>query len=197
MLKPSVRVRSGGQARVAGRLVNPDGTGIAGAEVRVHSSSPISPEEIVAVLQTDAEGRYSYTAAGSTSRSLRFAYTGSPLVLPAERTISMSVPAKTSLRVSRRRVLNGQAVEFSGKIGTQPVSATGKLVELQARLSDRWQTFRTTRTRRRGSVGDPVPVQAHARPAAIPLPRTPTARGELPFERGGSPSVTVRVRGLS
>ena len=83
--------RAGAGSGAAGQ---PGRHGIAGAEVSVHSSSPVSPEQLVAVLQTDAEGRYRYTAAGSTSRSLRFAFAGSPLVLPAQRTIQHERPGE-------------------------------------------------------------------------------------------------------
>jgi len=194
---PAARVRSGGKASVAGRLVNPDGEGIAGAEVRVFSNSSVTPEQLVAVLQTGSDGRYRYKAAGSTSRTLRFEFAGSPLVLPSQRTISMSVPARTSMRIDRRRVLNGQAVTFSGGLRTQPTPAEGKLVELQARLSDRWQTFRTARTdvagrwairyrfkRTRG-------VQRFHFRARLPR------EAAYPFAAGGSRSLTVRVRGVS
>jgi hypothetical protein len=195
VLTPTARIRSGGQGRVAGQLVNRDGQGIVGAEVRVLSSSPGSPEQLIAVLQTDRDGSYRYTAVGSTSRTLRFTFTGSPLVLPAERSITMKVPALTSLRVNRARVLNGQAVTFSGRLRTQPVPTGGKLVELQVRLSDRWQTFRTSRTddagrwairyrfkRTRG-------VQRFRFRARLP------SEASYPFAAGSSQPLTVRVRG--
>ena len=54
------------------------GRGGAGASPR----SGDGPEQLVGVVHTDASGAYSYTAAGSTSRTLRFAYAGSPLILP-------------------------------------------------------------------------------------------------------------------
>jgi hypothetical protein len=196
VLAPAARVRSGGHARVAGRLVNRDGQGIAGAEVRVLSSSSVSPEQLIAVVPTDAEGRFRYRAPGSTSRILRFAYAGSPLILPAERAIAMSVPARTSLRVNRRHLLNGQSITFSGRLHTQPAPASGKLIELQVRLSDRWQTFRTSRTdgagrwairyrfkRTRG-------VQRFRFRARLPH------EASYPFAAGRSNSLTVRVRGL-
>src|SRR4051794_17990145 len=146
VLTSTARVATGKRVQVSGRLANRDGQGIAGVEVRVFSSSPISPEQLVAVLQTDGNGQYRYTATGSTDRTLRFAYAGSPLILPAQSEIGMTVPALTSLRVNRRRLLNGQAARFTGRVRTLPTPAGGKLVELQVRLSGRWQTFRTTRT---------------------------------------------------
>src|SRR5215207_9303354 len=195
VLAPSARVRFGQQVRVVGRFVNRDGQGIAGAEIRVLSGSPVSPEQLVAVVQTDHDGGFDYKADGSTSRTLRFAYAGSPLVLPAEQAIQMSVPAVTSLRVSRRRALNGQAVTFTGLLRTQPVPASGKLVELQVRLSDRWQTFRTSRTDVAGRWAIRYRFKRtrgvqHFRFRAR-LPREES----YPFAAGGSRPLTVRVKG--
>ena len=102
----------------------------------------------------------------------------------------------SSLRVSRRRVLNGQAVTFRGRLRTMPVPPGGKLVELQVRLSGRWQTFRTTRTDQDGALGDPLPLQADARRAALSLPRADCRRGRLPVRRRTLAAVRVRVRGL-
>jgi hypothetical protein len=195
-LMRSAQVRSGGHATVAGRLVNRDGHGIAGAEIRVFSTSSNSQEQLIAVIVTDATGRFRYKAAGSTSRTLRFAYAGSTLMLPAARVIAMRVPALTSLDVDRRRVLNGQSVTFSGRLRTQPAPPSGKLVELQVRLSDRWQTFRTTRTDEAGRwtvryrfkrTRGVQRFQFRAR-----LPR----ESSYPFAAGGSRPLTVRVRGL-
>jgi hypothetical protein len=149
----------------------------------------------VAALQTDGNGRFRYRAVGSTSRTIRFVYAGSPLVLPADRAIEMRVPARTSLRVNRSRVLNGQTVTFSGHLRTVPTPAGGKLVELQARLSNRWQTFRTSRTDTAGRWTIRYRFKRtrgvqHFRFRAR-LPR----EGSYPFAGGGSRVVVVRVRG--
>ena len=84
VLRRTGQVRLGGRVTISGRLTNRDGQGVAGAEVQVLAASPIAPEQLVGVVHTGADGSYSYTAAGSTSRSLRFVYAGSPLTLPAE-----------------------------------------------------------------------------------------------------------------
>jgi hypothetical protein len=134
-------------------------------------------------------------AAGSSNRTLRFVYAGSALVLPAQAAIKMRVPALTSLRVSRRRVLNGQAVTFTGRLRTLPAPASGKLVELQVRLSGRWQTFRTVRTDAAGRWAVPYRfkrtrgVQHYRFRARLPH------EASYPFTAGGSRSLTVRVRG--
>ena len=150
VLRPAAGVRLGRRVQITGRLFNRDGQGIAGAEVQVLARSDVSPEQLVAVLHTNDAGDYTYTATGSTSRVLRFAYTGSPVILPAQSEVRLQVPAESSLRVSRRHVLNGRTVTFSGQARTLPVPAGGKLIELQVMLSGRWQTFRTARTDQAG-----------------------------------------------
>ena len=149
------------------------------------SSSPISPEQLVAVLQTDGDGRYRYTAAGSTNRTLRFAYAGSALVLPAADARSRcSVPALTSLRVSRRRVLNGQAVTFSGQ-GAHAARARRAASSWSCRSASRgrWQTFRTTRTDAAGRWAIQYRFKRTRGVQRYPLPRAAAARGQLPVRR--------------
>ena len=160
------------------------------------STSLINPEQLVAVLQTDGNGRFRYTAAGSTNRTLRFVFAGSALVLPAQTAITMHVPGLTSLDVDRRRVLNGEAVTFSGRLRTFPAPPNGKLVELQVRLSDRWQTFRTIRT---NTAGRWAIRYRFRRTRGIQLYRFRAKlphEANYPFEAGASRPLTVRVRGL-
>jgi hypothetical protein len=194
-LRPASGVALGRRVRISGRLVNRDGQGIAGADVQVLSRSDISPEQLVAVLHTDAAGDYTYTATGSTSRVLRFAYPGSPLIVPAQSEVRLQVPAVSSLHVSRRRVLNGQAVRFSGRLRTLPIPAGGKLIELEVFLSGRWQTFRTARTDGAGRWALPY---RFARTRGVQRYRfrveLPHEAG-YPFTDGASSPVEVRVRG--
>ncbi len=196
VLRPSARVRFGRKIQITGRLLNGDGQGIGGAEVQVFSRSDVAPEQLVAVLRTNAAGRYSYTATGSSSRTLRFSYAGSALILPAQREVRLNVPAVTSLRVSRRSVLNGDTVTFTGRVPALPIPAGGKLVELQVRLSGRWQTFRTARSDQAGRwairyrFARTRGVQHYRFRAALP------PEAGYPFAAGGSGPLTVRVRGL-
>ena len=79
-------------------------------------------------------------------------YAGTPQMLPAQGEVTMSVRAASSIRARPRRVLNGGAVRFSGRLQSLPTPAAGKLIELQVVLSGRWQTFRTTRTDAEGQL---------------------------------------------
>ena len=195
VLRPASGVAFGRRVQVTGRLLNRDGQGIAGADVQVLSRSDVSPEQLVAVLHTDGSGSYTYTATGDTSRILRFACAGSSSILPAQAEVRLQVPAVSSLHVSRRHVLNGHAVTFSGRVRTLPVPAGGKLIELQVFLSGRWQTFRTARTDQAGRWALPYRfartrgLQRYRFRAALPH------EAGYPFTDGRSRSVRVRVTG--
>jgi hypothetical protein len=191
----TARLLLGESADVVGRLVNPDGSGIPAAEIRVFASTPVGSEEPVGVVSTDAEGRYRYAVAGTANRTLRLAYAGTTLVLPAESRLSMTVPAATTFKVDRQRLRNGQTVTFSGPLQTLPTPIGGKLIEMQVRLPGRWETFRTIRSddtgawsakyRFRRTVG----VQQYRFRARLP------AEGGYSFVTGLSPVITVQVRG--
>ena len=148
--RPAARVAYGRRVRIGGRLESAGGQPMPGAEVHVFSRAAGMPEELVGVVQTDVHGRYSYMAVANSSRILRFAYAGTALILPAQDEVTLLVRAASTIRAKPRRLHNGRAVRFSGKLRSLPTPAAGKLVEVQVVLSGRWQTFRTTRTDSRG-----------------------------------------------
>ena len=197
VLKRSVVVRLGRTTRIDGRLTNGGGDAIAGAEVQVLTAVDGGTEQLVGVLRTDENGSYAYTASGSASRTLRFFYPGSPLILPAGSKVALRVPATSSLRVDRRHVLNGESVVFSGRVRSLPIPATGKLVQVEVLLSGGWQTFRTARTdangrwRVRYRFGRTGATQWYR--FRVQLPR----EAGYPFATGASRSIRVRVRGGS
>jgi hypothetical protein len=195
MLRSEASVVFGRRVEIKGRLTNRDGQGIPGADVQVLSRSDGSPEQLEDLLNTDAAGNYSYTATASRSRVLRFAYSGSQLILPSQSEVQLRVPATSSLHVSRAHVLNGQPVRFSGRLRTLPVPEGGKLVELEVHFPTGWQTFRSGRTDQAGRwalqyrFGRTRGLQRfHFR---IKLAH----EAGYPFADGRSRSVAVQVRG--
>jgi hypothetical protein len=195
VLKPAAVVPLGRRVKITGWLTNRDGEGIAGADLQVLASSAVMPEQLVGVVRTDAAGRFTYRATGSTSRTLRVAYGGSPIILPARGQVGLVVPAASSLRVSRRRVLNGQRVVFKGRVQSVPLPAGGKLIQLEVRLPGRWQTFRTTRTDQTGRWSVPYRftrtrgVQHYRFRVELP------PEAGYPFAAGTSRSAVMRVKG--
>lgn len=197
VLSPAAVVRLGHTTQISGRLTNRDGQGIAGADVQVLATVDGAAEQLVGELHTDQNGSYTYTASGSASRTIRFVYAGSPLILPAESKVNLRVPAVSTLTVNRRRVVNGQSVLFSGQVRSLPLPPSGKLIQVEVLLSGGWQTFRTVRTDATGRWRMPyrfdrtVGVQWYR--FRIELPR----EAGYPFANGASKSIRVRVRGQS
>ena len=186
------RVRLGRKVKIDGRLTNQDDQPIAGARLAVTSRDAVTPEKLVAFVTTGAKGRYRYTARASSSRTLRFVYAGDGLILPAQREVELVVPAASSLEISRRRVLNGQKVAFSGRLR---VRHPNKLVELQVRVRGGWQTFRTARTGAKGSwriryrFARSCGLQRYRFRLRIP------GEGGYPYATGASRIARVKVRG--
>jgi hypothetical protein len=141
VLRSAARVEYEQRAAIAGRLTTSDGRAIAGAAVQLFAA-----DQVVDTVTTEASGRFRTSVVAARSQDLRLVYTGSSKALPALTTLTLRVPAATSARVSRSRVRNGQAITFRGRVRGLPVPAAGKLVEIQVRFTDRWQTFRTTRS---------------------------------------------------
>ena len=122
------------------------------------------------------------------NQQLKLYYLGAPSVRPAIKVIDLEVPARTAFRVSDRRLLNGQSVTFGGRVAVPPtgMAARGKLVELQTKLSGRWQTFRTVRTDAQGRWRVRLQVPAHTRADPLQVP------GPLAARRGHTPSPLAR-----
>jgi hypothetical protein len=193
-LRPTARFRFGQRVRIAGRLTTIDGVGIGGADVQVLARSSVAAEHAVQLVHTGADGRFEYKRPADSSQTIRFLHAGTPTMLPANAEVTVAVPAATSARVRPRHLRNGHAVTFSGRLRGMPPPG-GKLVELQVRFPNGWQTFKTIRTdaagrwsaryrftRTRGTVR----YRFRAR-----LPQ----EAGYPFETGLSHSVSVRVRG--
>ena len=195
VLRPVGHVRLGAPAHIAGRLTDPAGNGIANAEIQLLARSESTPEQPIDVIRTDPEGGFRYTTSGTSTRILRLLYNGSPKTLPSQAEARLLVRAESSLHVSHRHVLNGQAVRFTGRVRSLPVPAVGKLVELQVRLRTGWQTFRTRRTDPAGKWMIPYRFRRTRGTQTYRFRlRLPRETG-YPFEPGTSRSVTVGVRG--
>ncbi len=194
-LRSSAHSRLGQHVPIVGRLTAANGQGIPGAAIQVFAATPILGEVLVGVIQTDATGSYRYPATAASTAALRFSYAGSQVLLPAQDQVTVLVGAGSSLSVKPRRVLNGQAVRFRGRVTTLPVPAGGKLVELQAFVSGRWQTFSSGRS---DPAGRWTIVYRFQRTRGTQHYRfrahIPTEAGYA-FQTGTSGSVTVQVKG--
>ncbi len=140
-------VRNGRRVRLRGRLIAPGGNPLSGVDVEVAArlAVPSVAFQPVATLKTLRTGRFTYLVPAGPSRILRFRYPGAPKVRPQTREIHVRVRAASSIRASRRRVVNGEAVTFTGRLRGRYLPAGGKLLELQFFDRGKWRTFRTFR----------------------------------------------------
>jgi 5-hydroxyisourate hydrolase-like protein (transthyretin family) len=189
------QVKFGKHVRLAGRLVDRAGNPLANATVDLYSTPREGAEQQVATLTTDEQGHFGYELNAQASQKLRFVYAGDSTRLPAEGDVELSVAGTSSLKVDHPHVLNGQSVIFSGQVRGRPLPATGKLVELQVKLSHEWQTFRTARTNDKGEWQIEYPFQ---RTCGIEhfhfRARLPEEAG-YPEVVGTSHHLTVKVKG--
>jgi hypothetical protein len=195
LLVPRARARFGRQVKLAGRLQTRVGHPISGAEIQILERSSTTPEHLLATLTTDERGRWLYLARARSTSVLRVVHVGSATTLPSQRDIRLLVPAASSIRAQPRRLRNGQAVTFQGRLQSRPVPAAGKLIELQVVLSHRWQTFQTVRS---NSTGAWTARYRFRRSCGLTRyrfrARLPT-EADYPFETGRTRPVVVRVRG--
>jgi hypothetical protein len=194
-LRPQSRVRWGGHVTIAGRLTNRDGHPLPGQQIQVLGPGA-GGEQLLALLTTDAQGAFSYRAAGSASRTLRFVHPGTLSILPAESRVGLTVPAAGSFKPSRRRVLNGGRVVFRGRVRSLPLPPAGKLVELQVKQpTGEWTTFRTLRTGPDGRWALRYRFRFVRCHTTYRLRARIPAEAGYPFAEGHSRSRKVTVRG--
>jgi hypothetical protein len=195
VLKPRVRVGFGRKVRLAGVLVDRAGNPIGGAPVQVYSRPREGDEALVDTLTSGARGRFAYAIDARASQSLRFAYPGTATRLPAEDKVALLVSGRSTLAVNRARILNGQSVVFSGRVQGRPLPITGKLIELQVRLSDEWSTFRTIRSKSDGRWRISYRFERTCGVERFPFRARLPGEAGYPLESGHSPVVAVRVKG--
>lgn len=189
------KVAFGRRVRLGGRLTNGAGKPLAGARVNVYSTPRGGAERLAGTATTNARGRYAFGVRARSSQTLRFAYPGTAMILPAQDTAALLVKGRSSLKADRRRVLNGQRVTFSGRVRGRPLPPAGKLIEMQVRLSRDWQTFRTARSGPKGRWKIAYRFQRTCGVQRFRFRARLPGEASWPLEAGGSRGLTVRVRG--
>jgi hypothetical protein len=181
--------------RLSGLLVNADGQAIEGASVEALDERLDGTFFPLGVATTGRDGRFRYILRATRNRYLLFRYPGSRRIGAATSPFELRVPAASSIRVSRRRVRNGQGVVFRGRVASRPLPASGKLIEMQAHFRGRWRTFSTLRSdhagrwRFRYRFGATLGRVTYRFRARLP------SEGGYPFIRGRSRVARVLVVG--
>ena len=191
--KPVRTIRNG--TTVHGRLTA-NGGPVTGGSVTVLSRPRTGGAfDPVATLRTDADGRLSFKAGAGPSRTLRFRWAGTGTARPAATGIDVLVPARSSITVDRRRVLNGGSVTFSGRLVGRPLPDGGKLVDLQVKLRGRWRTFAAPRAGSGGRWSYAYRFEATRGVVRYSFRARIRREAAYPYELGHSRIVRVTVRG--
>jgi hypothetical protein len=183
---------------IVGRLTGPGGVPIDAARIDVLATPAYAgaPPAAMASPLTGADGRFSVRlTAGTSSRTLRFAYSssvGSPPVVT--RTLTLSVRAGVSLRVAPRTASVGRSIYFSGRLRGGPIPSGGKPLVLEARSpGGTWLEFDVIRTDAQGRYHSSYRFKFPG-PADYQFRVLCEAEADYPFATGGSRVVEVRER---
>jgi hypothetical protein len=192
----ALKVPFGKRALVRGAVKTAGGDALADAIVDVFSEnrSVGARPERVGTVRTDGAGRFKYSAPAGPSRKLRFRYEGTTSLASAQAEVTLSVPAKSKIRASKRRARNGERVTFSGQLRGKPV-ANRKLVDLQAYYRGKWRTFATPRTDKKGKWRFRYRFGATRGTVVYRFRARIRREATYPYELGYSPQVRVTVRG--
>lgn len=150
----------------------------------------------VGTIESDRHGGVRYKAPPGPARLLRLRFPGSAQVRGDNATIRIDVQAKTSIRVSRRNVINGEYVTFRGKLKGRPIPAQGALVELQVRSRGKWRTFAQPRADARGAWRYQYRFETVTGGAHYRFRARIRRQAGYPYATGSSRPISVRVHGL-
>jgi hypothetical protein len=187
----------GRRVRLTGQLTAPGGNPLVGVPVQVSSriDGPNTAWRPAAELRTDRSGHFRYIVARGPSRLIRFRYAGTPTVRSITQTVPVRVRASSSIKVSRRNVVNGDAIRFRGKIRGGHLPAR-KRVELQFFARGKWRTFDSARANRRGRWGYSYRFDGSRGTVRWRFRALITPENGYPYTTGRSRTVAVTVRGL-
>jgi hypothetical protein len=194
-LDNNVVARHGRSIRLTGFLGNADGQPIDGATIEALEVRPDGGIVPLGLATTKSDGDFHYILKAARNREILFRYGGSRRIGSASTKFTLLVPADTSIRSDRQRLFNGQQVLFAGRVLTQPLPATGKLIEMQAHFRGRWRTFSTVRAATGGRWRFPYRFGATAGQVTYRFRARLPAEGGYPFIGGNSRVVEVVVVG--
>jgi hypothetical protein len=180
---------------LSGFLTNADGQPIDGATIEALEKRPEGGVLPVGLATTGTDGKFHYVVKATRNRELLFRYGGSRRIGSTTTDFTLLVPATTSIRPDRRRLLNGQQVLFSGRVITRPLPVQGKLVEMQAYFRGRWRTFSTVRAGDAGRWRFPYRFGGTTGRVTYRFRARLPAEGGYPFISGNSRVVEVLVIG--
>jgi hypothetical protein len=194
-LDSNVIAQAGRLVRLDGFLATASGQPIDGATIEALEKRSRGTLVPVGFATTGTDGKFDFKLKAARNREMLFRYGGSAQIGAATTDFTMLVPAATSIRPDRRRLLNGQQVLFGGQVLTRPLPTQGKLVEMQAYFRGRWRTFSTVRAGANGHWRFPYRFGGTVGRVTYRFRARLPAEGGYPFISGNSRIVEVVVLG--
>lgn len=151
----SIWHRPGERVAIGGRLTTQAGVPVVGARLAAglrHLAAKGSAPVDLPEATTDANGRFRIPVPGPGAREVELSFSPHQGASP---TVQSRVLVRSRLALSLRRkparIRIGRKVRFGGRLLGAGPSARGIPVEIQARVSGRWETVATVRTRGTGN----------------------------------------------
>jgi hypothetical protein len=145
-------------------------------------------------VTTGRTGRFSFSVPPGPSRRVDVTYAGGPELLRRTRSVTLHVPASSTIHASRTTVSGAATVRFSGRLGVlgAPLPRGGKIVVLEAEQHGRWTTVAST-TARGAHAAWHAAAQFRGNPGRFPVRLRIPREAVFPYDLGHSPAVTIRV----
>jgi hypothetical protein len=189
-------------AMLSGRLVDGDGAGLAGRNLRItaHPSRGALGRARVESLQTGAHGGFQFHLPVGTSRRITVSFAGDSHLDAAERSpLTLRVRSGVELKVSSPQLRTGESVHFSGRVRSlgAPLPRRGKLVSVQyyEQASRRWRPVLVTRTDHSGHFHAAYRFRYISGSARIRMRAAVLAEERWPYAPGASRPLVLRITG--
>ncbi len=199
---PAVTVPFGAAAVLSGRLVDAEGAGLGGRELRVVSrpSRGALTRPSVRSVGTGPQGGFRLPLSGGPSRRVTVNHRGDGELEPSRRpALALRVQSGLSFRAAPRTLRTGEVLRLRGRVRTAgaPLPRRGKLVAIQyyESAARRWRPVLVTRSDHDGRFRARYRFRYVSGTASIRLRAVALAEERWPYVPGASRPVTVEVNG--
>ncbi|HWM54385.1 MAG TPA: hypothetical protein VNO20_03235 [Solirubrobacterales bacterium] len=199
---PAVTIPFGGTAVLSGRLIDADGAGLGGRELRVVSrpSRGALSRPSVRTIGTGPQGGFRLPLPVGPSRRVTVNYRGDDGLEPSRRpALALRVRSGLLFRAAPHTLRTGELVRFHGRVRAAgaPLPRRGKLVAIQyyESAARRWRPVLVTRSDHDGRFRARYRFRYVSGMASIRLRAVALAEERWPYVPGASRPVTVEVSG--
>lgn len=198
----AVTVPFGAAAILGGRLVDAEGVGLGGRELRVVSrpSRGALARSSVRSVSTGPQGRFRLPLPAGPSRRVTVNHRGDERLEPSRRpALALRVRSGLSFQAAPRTLRNGEVLRLRGRVRTAgaPLPRRGKLVAVQyyETAARRWRPVLVTRSDHDGRFHARYRFRYVSGTASIRLRAVALAEERWPYVPGASRPVAVAVSG--